>query len=318
MLQPLGILIIAYAQCRYRRPYMLALLLAVIAVQLVMGFVVDVKGVALLGGAIAIATKLLVDGKLPKVWLVGMAVFVAVSFPVLQANRTVRDQYSVNRNDVAGNILKTLERAVDLSKRVPVSQEERSLSALERMSLKASVDLIVDKTGNGVKFQDGYTLSPLLAVFIPRVIWPTKPDVATGQVMNREFKVSDFDDTYISPSHLGELYWNFGWAGAVIGMSLFGALLGFVGARNDLTQAVTLTRVMILVATFQLIILGAESTIAAQYSMWLRSLAAIGLLHLVVARIPAAPRREEARQRELPQAPEQRATPLPQFPNLMR
>jgi hypothetical protein len=290
MSQPLGILIIAYAQCRYRRAYMTPLLIGVVLFQVLFGFVIDFKGEAFLGGVLVILTKLLVDGRLPKTWLVGMLVFIAVGFPVLQANRViVRGQYGANNTQVGENIGKSLKQAIEGRNKVTVGQD-RSQTFVERLSLKRSVETIVTKTRDTTPFQHGYTLTPLISTFVPRLIWPDKPSVAVGRIMNKEFRVSDVADTYISPSHLGELYWNFGWAGVVVGMTLIGLLLGYLGTRFDLAQAATITRLMVVVVTIRLMILGSEGEVATQYVLWIRSMAAIGVLHLCFARLPAAVR----------------------------
>jgi hypothetical protein len=177
--------------------------------------------------------------------------------------------------------------------------------------------MIVSRTGQSVPFQNGYTLSPLLTVFVPRILWPNKPDVPTGRLVNKAFHVSDQAETNISPSHLGELYWNFGWPGVVIGMTCIGLLLGFLGARYDLSQAVTLTRVLILIATVKVLIMGFESVIAVQYSVWLRSMLAIGILHVLFAKMPAtAAQVSEPTRTTGPRS----ATPgrTARFPNLIR
>ena len=96
--------------------------------------------------------------------------------------------------------------------------------------------------------------------------------------------MSEVEFTYISPSHLGELYWNYGWTGAVLGMLIIGMLLGFLGARFSLSDRVTLARIMVVIATIRLIILGFESSVAAQYVLWIRSMLAIGVLHFLFAR----------------------------------
>jgi hypothetical protein len=286
MSQPLGILMIAYAQCRYRRGYMIPLLIGVVLFQLLFGFVIDFKGEAFLGGILAVLTKVLVDGRLPKAWLVAMLVFIAVGFPVLQANRViVRGQYGANSTRVSENIGKSLERAIEARGKVSTGHD-RSQTFAERLSLKASVDTIVTGTGDITPFQRGYTLTPLISTFVPRLIWPDKPSIAVGRMMNKEFRVSDVADTFISPSHLGELFWNFGWAGVVGGMTLIGALLGYLGSRFNLAQAVTITRVMVVVVTIRLMILGSEGEIATQYVLWIRSMAAIGALHWCFASTP--------------------------------
>lgn len=312
-LQPLGILMLAYAQARYRRGWMLPLLAVVVLVQLLYGFVEDVKGDAMLGMIIVLLTRVLVDGRLPRSWLVTAVLFLALAWPVMQANRAVRDRYNLNHGEAAANILQTLERAMEVRTSV-MAGSQRAETFFERASLKGSVEMIVQGVARGVPLQNGYTLSPIPFAFVPRLLWPNKPDVPTGLLVNKVFQVApDQPDTYISPSHLGEMYWNFGWSGALGGMLLFGLLLGWLGVRFELSGGATLSRVMVTVVTIRLMVLGFESSIAAEYVMWLRSMAAIGLLHLLLARRTAG---GAATGGEEPAA-EVPAAALP-FPNLMR
>jgi hypothetical protein len=313
-LQPLGLLILAYTQSKYRRTYMLPVLVAAVLMQLLMGFVVDIKGEALAGFAIVLLTKLLMEGRIPRQWLVTCTVFIAIAWPVLQANRTVRGQYNMSHAEAAAHLLETLERAME-AKSAVMKGPDRANTLFERMSMKGSVEMIVSGTDHGTHFQNGYTLSPIVAAFIPRLVWRDKPDVQTGLILNKEFQVSEVEDTYISPSHLGELYWNFGWAGVIAGMPLIGLLLGYIGGRYDLSESVTLTRVMVIVVTLKLIVLGFESAIAPQYVMWMRSMLAIGLLDLLLARATIAERNRQAVSETTPQSDKNAA---PYLPNLMR
>ena len=146
-----------------------------------------------------------------------------------------------------------------------------------------NVQMIVEKTGTDVPYQNGYTLTPILATFIPKIVWSDKPDVPTGQLINNEFHLSD-SDIYISPSHLGELYWNYGWPGVVIGMSIIGGILGVVGGFFNMAQRKTVTRLLVTVVTIKQLVTGFESAIAPSYVVWARSMAGIGLLHLILAR----------------------------------
>jgi hypothetical protein len=143
-------------------------------------------------------------------------------------------------------------------------------------------------------------------------------------MMNKDFHVSEGANTYISPSHLGELYWNFGWPGVTVGMSMIGALFGFLGARFDLSRAVTITRVLVIVVTVREVILSSEGEIATHYVVWLRSLLGIGLLHWAFARKfwAAGPAKEDAQPAAAGEPPEEledrRAPALRPFPNLLR
>jgi hypothetical protein len=280
-LQPLCIVILAYAQCRYRRAYMIPVLALVLGVQMVFGFVADIKGQVLLGFVLIALTKFLVDGRIPKLRVSFMAAMIIMIFPVLQANRMLRGD--LDHAKAESNIVQTLQKAIETTGGAN-SGANRAQSFLERMSLKDNIDMIVARTGADVGYQNGHTIAPLLTVFIPRILWPAKPDVQTGQVLNKEFHLSEQVETYISPSHLGELYWNYGWSGVLVGMPLIGLILGLVGRQCDLSQGANLTRILILGATIQQLVLGFESAIVPQYSVWLRTLLAIGLLHWLLAR----------------------------------
>jgi hypothetical protein len=289
-MQPLSMLLIFYALCRYRRALLFPIAIAVILVQAVYGFVIDVKGEVMIGGIMMVLTKTLIDGRLPKIWLLSLTVSIVLLFPALQANRVVRGQNDVNHAQAARSIVQTFKDAY-AARLTVTTGEDRTQTFFERSSAKGSVEMIVRGTGPGtsVAYQHGYTLSPILAAFIPKIIWPSKPNVEAGRILNRQFHVSEDPDTYISPSHLGELYWNFGWVGVVVGMLAIGSLLGFIGARCDLSESVTVTRTLMLAVTARLLILGFESSISNQYVMWARVVLAVGVLHLLFMRPIADP-----------------------------
>ncbi len=315
LLQPLSIVILAYTGWRYRRPYMVPVLLVVVVVQLLLGFASDGKERALIGGVLVLVTKVLVDGKLPKLWIGAAAAFLLVAYPVLRANRYVRDTEGMDRAQVVQNLVRTFKEAVAARKEAATG-DERVPSLVERVSLKSAIELIVARTGADVPYQYGYTLTPIAEAFIPRIVWPTKPAIETGQIMNQAFSVSDVADTYISPSHLGELYWNFGWAGVVVGTVVIGLLLGFVSARYNLADSTTITRMMVFAATIFFVIIRSEGSIATEYVNWLRAMLAIALLHALLAR---RPRTLPALAKGVADAAPQLADAQPSvFPNLLR
>jgi hypothetical protein len=315
MCQPVGILLLAYAHRIFRSPYLMPLILTVVAIQLFIGFVVDVKGLAMLGIILVIMTGVLVNGRIPKMWLVGFILFVIFIFPFFQAYRGAIHG-NVTRTAVVENFGKILEKTMAAKDKVN-SGRDRAQTFLERSSVKASVEIVVARAGNGVPLQQGYTLSPILAAFIPKLLWSEKLRVPTGQLFNKAFHISDSDDVYISPSHLGELYWNYGWAGVLVGMPLIGLICGWVGARFNLAEFTTVTRVLVTVITIKLLIVGFEGSISDIYVVWLRSLAGIGILHLVFARIPVASRLFRLPDSGIEQPPTEHYRSAPLFPNLL-
>jgi hypothetical protein len=286
MLQPLGILLLAYAFRVSRSPFLLMLVIAVVIIQIYIGFVSDIKGLAMLGMILVIVTSVLVDGRLPKSWLVAGVLFVTLLYPYFTAYRDAIHGAGIARTTVVENFARILQLTIAAKDKVNTGRG-RAPTFLERSSVKGSIEVIVQKTGDGVAFQNGHTLSPLLTAFVPRIVLSDKESIPTGQLMNKAFHIADSDDVYISPSHMGELYWNFGWPGLVVGMGLIGLICGYVGAAFNLAEYRTVTRILVTVITVKQLIVSFESTIADCYVVWLRSLAGIGILHLVFARVPA-------------------------------
>jgi hypothetical protein len=285
IIQPLGILLLAYVYRVSRKSYTLPLIIAIVILQLALGFVADIKGMAMLAGVIVIVASVLIEGRLPKVWVAVAFAFVIFGFPILQTYRTeVRGDRGLTPTAVIQNFRKTLGIVLSAEKKVNEGPD-RAQTFLERASLKGSVQMIVERTGNGVDFQHGYTLSPIVAAFVPKLLWSGKTEVLTGQLVNKAFHVSESENTYISPSHLGELYWNFGWAGVVVGMTIIGLTCGYVGSRFNLRDFRTVTRLLVTALTIKQLIWGFEGEIAAIYVVWLRSLVGIGALHLLFARV---------------------------------
>jgi hypothetical protein len=268
-----------------------------------------------------------VDNRPPMAWIAAGLAFAAVVFPVMQASRIVMGEMGVNRLQALQEINRIVSLSISSREEVETGrQQERSQTLLERTYIKYNVEQVMDHVGVDLPFLNGSSLSDLPYLFVPRLIAPDKVHVPIGQLYTHKIDKSE-QDTYISVSHISEWYWNFGWPGIAFGMSLTGVMLGFVGARSSLEQGVTLTRVMILVATVQSMCLGFEGEIPSTYSVWLRSIAAILLLHMLLARDPAksdaaSSDRERIAQRDLrlaggraiklqPSAPQR-------FPNLMK
>jgi len=288
LIQPLGVMILAYAYAAYRRGFLPVMILTVAFIQVVLGFVADYKSEAILVGMLVIITKTYMDGRIPKAWVICGGLFIMLAFPVFQAQRlAVRGEQGRSAADTLSNIWETLQKSIDAKAKVQSGfggAEYRVQSFWERASLKGSVELIVQKTGKDVPYQYGQTLTPILSAFIPRIIWSEKKSLPVGQIFNKDFNISVDADTYISPSHVGEIYWNFGWAGTLLLLPATGFLLGFIGSRCTAYPELSLTRMMIMFVTIFGFVVRAEGSIATEYVVWLRSMAVIGLLHLALAR----------------------------------
>ena len=75
----------------------------------------------------------------------------------------------------------------------------------------------------------GETMQYASYAFIPRVLWPDKPTVTRGTWFSTylgAFRDEDEATTSIGMTAIGELYWNFGLGGVVIGMLAIGCFIG--------------------------------------------------------------------------------------------
>ncbi len=321
LIRPLGLLILAYGYAKYRGFSWFVLVMATVLVLLVMGFVGDTKTLPIQAVMLIIVVKTLVDNRLPRAWIIGAVVGVAFGFPMFQAYRAeVVNERGINHAQAVQNIGKVFEIAFAARNRVTVGRpEERSQTVFERASTKGNVELTFERVGVDTPFLDGRTLLDLPLAFVPRMLWPDKPGAPAGQLFNK-LVVRGEGDTYVSPSPVGELYWNFGWLGVVIGMTLMGALLGTCGVRFNLADGMSATRLLVVLATVSGLCIDFEDAIATSYVVWLRSLAVIGLLHLLFARSTSTNSGQIAMavtRRDLAVG-DRIGDPSPRFPNVLR
>jgi hypothetical protein len=211
--------------------------------------------------------------------------FVTFMFPLYTSYRATIHGGGIARSTVLENFRTILHKTIAAEDKVN-SGRVRAQTFLERSNVKGTVEVIVAKAGNGVDFARGYTLFPILEAFIPKIVWSDKQWIPTGQLLNKKFHVVEGDEVFISGSHLGELYWNFGWSGVVLGMTLIGAICAWVGTRFNVAECITATRVLVTIITIKQLIVSFESSISDCYVVWLRSLVGIGVFHLLFARIP--------------------------------
>jgi len=316
---PLGIMIIAYWWAVRRKRLATPLVLGLCLAQFVIGWIVDTKEVAISAPVIALLTRFIVLGKVPIRWLVGAVVAIALVFPIMSAKRVVMtEELGMTRAEALPRTFAILMRTLEEGDAIKGGKyEQTSETFLQRESLKANVDLIIKGTAMGHPYKLGSTFEPLLYVFLPRIIWSDKPGGNSAQTLNREFHISADPDTFISPSHLGEWYWNFGLGGVILGMALSGALLGYISVRFDPSVHASVSRVLVIIVTLYLIVARSEGQVEIQYALWARSVALIGLLHLFLAR--GAPQRADGLASSggsSPAAPN--GVEFVRFPNLMR
>jgi hypothetical protein len=280
-LQPVGSALLVYLLVARRERAMLPLLLASFVADIALGYLGDSKETAFRGVFLLLIGHLLLRDRIPLLRGALVLLLAGASFSYFAAYRDTLAQSGTTRVEAVGQLDRILQGIAS-----EMSVGERVLRGLdyfsERTSLKGNLDLIVARTGHTVAFQDGRTLVGVLYTFLPRYLFPDKPDTSTGRLFNAEFGISAVATTYISQGINGELYWNFGWSGLVAGMVAVGALLSLVSHLLDLRARTNAPRFLFLIVTAYLLCVRFEGNFATEYTYWLRAMALLALVHAVM------------------------------------
>lgn len=154
-----------------------------------------------------------------------LVVIVVVSvFVVFPLYYTIRN-YSSPYYSQKYRISRSLE---SLTKDRPDVFAEGALrTTAKRLAIVNSTAVIIRECGSRVDYEYGNTLwTGVVAAAIPRIIWRDKPSINIGTGFGKLFHITAFGNySSITPSQVGELYWNFNVLGIIPGMFLIGFYL---------------------------------------------------------------------------------------------
>jgi hypothetical protein len=90
----------------------------------------------------------------------------------------------------------------------------------------SALSLVLNETPRRVPYWNGETYVPLFSKFIPRFMWPGKPEEEMGYKFGTTYRVMSTwnRSTSFNTPILAELYMNFGFSGMYIGCFIFGVL----------------------------------------------------------------------------------------------
>lgn len=159
-------------------------------------------------------------------WLIPLsgtmiALYLLIVAPVVNASRNLHWSEGANQTERIQRVLLS-----DRAKEVDIGEQVEAL--LSRQFEPAPVAFLYREVErSGLRY--GETMDYLAYAFIPRFFWPEKPNVTRGawftlylgQARN-EREVS----TSTGQMAVGELYWNFGMLGVILGLMFLGAFIG--------------------------------------------------------------------------------------------
>lgn len=151
----------------------------------------------------------------------------------------------------------------------------------QRFDSTGVVSVIVRDTPRLTPYQHGSTLILFFVSFVPRVIWPEKPNVSIGQFITDVYGSGSHIESSTAPSQIGDYYLNFGYPGVIIGMFGLGVMLRLAGDLF-LGRRSTATSILMATAIAYCVVIGFEMNVAIAQSRIFFFVVPIAALHFMV------------------------------------
>jgi len=196
-------------------------------------------------GGLWIAEHLYFRARMPWMWMLTLAVFLAISYPIMSGYRSLTNQMKEDRAGISDHrilpnqlgpqrsaeklklISDAFSNLVELDKK---ALYERSVGIVRRTGLIFAFSKVVEETPEKIPYWDGETYKPMVTSWIPRMLWKNKPQEKSGYAFGYRYSLIGLADKHMSYNlpWVTELYVNFGPAGVILGMSLIGLFLGLL------------------------------------------------------------------------------------------
>lgn len=249
------------------------------------------KGIILAGPAMVVITIIFVKRRIPLRWVLMGVLAMAIVYPagvfiraVVLADNTLTVAHSLQR---PGELFDRLSSY--LSEQTPTDYLLEGLeSTTARLDYIGGVSTIVRDTPSRVPFQDGRTLKLFPIAFVPRILWPAKPEITIGQWVTDTYGSGPIIESNTGPSLLGDFFLNYGYLGILAGMLLYGASLRMA---HELLMGgkTTVPGLFIAVVIFREVTLNFGGGVAASYAATIFGIVPIIAVHLIVSRLFPGP-----------------------------
>jgi len=219
LLADVGVYMIAVWAWNFQ-PSLLALPILLTIVEAVVGFL-EFSKTEVVSAIMVLALAWLSKGvTLVRVLVTALAIIIVFGFiaPFISQGRN-----EINRRyqNIGGAGLEERLQIAEDNFLKPAKTSDDDQTALMRLSYVNVSSLALALYDNG---SAGGTLATLPAAFVPRVLWPGKPDMTA---IGREFNyIADGNDqSASSPGWYAESYWDYGWTGSLLFMIPAGVIL---------------------------------------------------------------------------------------------
>jgi hypothetical protein len=139
---------------------------------------------------------------------------------------------------------------------------------------------IIKDTPDRVPFQGGWTLALIPIAYVPRLLWPEKPETTIGLWITTTYGSGSQIKSHTGPSWIGEFYLNFGVAGVVGGMFVMGLLLRLL--QEAVLRSATIPAIVAGVVALEVVALSIQGGVIGSVNGVTFRLAPIFLTHLAL------------------------------------
>ncbi len=288
-----GNVLLTYAVLRHRSHLAFLTLCFTVPITSALGFFTGSKLAVVIAPTIMALTVILYRRRIRARWVVLAIVSLALIFP---ASYFVRDAIlegnTLSVKDALRDPGRTLSRVSRfVSSNRPLDYFSGGLEATgARLDGLGLTSVIIRETPSRVPYQRGRTLALFFVAFVPRILWPEKPEITIGQWITDHYGSGPGVKSATAPSTLGDYYLNFGLAGAVGGLMLLGVILRATHESLLSGQPTAPGLLGAAVILFQLT-LRFEGNVAAQYAGTVIALVPILAVHFLIRMLAPPPNR---------------------------
>jgi hypothetical protein len=219
-----GLALLAIAHLRHRSKPALFLLGLFIPPTMAFNFFTGSKQLFLMPLAMVATAHIIVTRRLRMWWIVGFLAAITLLYPLSQVYR----EYLFGRRLSAVQVIASphyvfgmMRRFIDTT-RFGDYLAQGLVATSNRLDALAITAGIARDAGTRVPFQHGWSLGYIAISYVPRFVWPDKPLTTIGGWVTAHYGSGPWIESATGPSWVGEFYFNFGWAGVLVGMGLLG------------------------------------------------------------------------------------------------
>jgi hypothetical protein len=248
----LALLMLTYIRYRKREP--LLLMAALLPPSMIFNFLGGAKSAFLAPAAAVAIAYVIAKRQIALRWIAAGFLAVIVIYPVAEYQRRV-----ILRNNTLGTAY-VLQRPVEVFTRLANFLGSQgpgrylltgAQATSKRLDALGVTSVIMRDCPSRVPYQGGWTLGYIVLSYVPRVVWADKPEMTIGQWVTDAFVAPGVGlKSHTGPSWIGELYFNFGWIGIVLGMLVVGVWVRIVHEMFFRAGAPLPAQIMSVVALF--------------------------------------------------------------------